>query len=178
MKHLFSQAKDTFGKSPNSIVASFFFNARGDELEKSTTGCYRSLFNFNFSTLFPGLQDILDSLGSNAINVIRRNGWQHEPLKHILALAAQRLTHMSIFLFVDALDECDEDEVADMISFFEELCGRAFEKDARIHILFFPVAITPNIVIRYGYEIVLENEPDHNEDIERYIATKLRLGQL
>ncbi|KAN0072879.1 hypothetical protein V8E54_008993 [Elaphomyces granulatus] len=40
MKFLFSNAKGLAKANPNTIVISFFFNARGDHLEKSTIGLY------------------------------------------------------------------------------------------------------------------------------------------
>jgi len=49
-------------KINNKIIISFFFNAQGDELEKSTTGIYRSLL-LQLLEQLPALQDIFDSLG-------------------------------------------------------------------------------------------------------------------
>jgi len=37
-------------------------------------------------------------------------------------------------IFVDALDECDKNQVAGMVCFFEELCDRAREAQFRLQI--------------------------------------------
>ena len=42
MKFVYLETKKVF-KKPSIAVASFFFNARGDYLERSISGMYRSL---------------------------------------------------------------------------------------------------------------------------------------
>lgn len=46
-----------------TVVISFFFNARGEDLEKSTLGLYQSLL-FQILKAIPDLQTILDGLRS------------------------------------------------------------------------------------------------------------------
>jgi nucleoside phosphorylase len=56
----------------DKIVISFFFSARGDDLEKSTVGMYRSLL-FQLLARLPALQSVFDCLGL----VVRDSGY-HE----------------------------------------------------------------------------------------------------
>jgi len=90
MKFLFSNAKDSAKANPNNMVISFFFNARGDHLEKSTVGLYRSLL-FQIFEKAPDLQGVLDGLGRNAHCLIQEYGWQIETLKEALAKAVEGL---------------------------------------------------------------------------------------
>jgi hypothetical protein len=84
MKFLFSNAKESAKANPNVMVISFFFNARGDHLEKSTIGLYRSLL-FQILKKAPDLRGVLDGLGHNAHRLIEDYGWQIETLKGTLA---------------------------------------------------------------------------------------------
>ena len=65
MKFLFSEAQESAKSNLNTIVTSFFFNARGDHLELSTVGLYRSLLLQIFKKS-PDLQGVLDRLNYNA----------------------------------------------------------------------------------------------------------------
>jgi hypothetical protein len=80
-------------------------------------------------------------------------------------------------IFVDALDECDKNQAAGMVCFFEELCDRAREAQVRLQICF-SSRHYPTIVIQKGIEVTLEDEIGHTEDIEQYIKSKLRLGKI
>ena len=174
MKFLFSNAKDSAKANPNTMVISFFFNARGDHLEKSTVGLYRSLL-FQIFEKAPDLQGVLDGLGRNAHCLIQEYGWQIETLKEGLAKAVEGLGNRTLICFIDALDECNEGQVADMISFFEDIGEHAADANTRLHICF-SSRHYPTIVIQRGFEVTLENEQEHAADITRYIKSKLRLG--
>jgi Heterokaryon incompatibility protein (HET)/NACHT domain len=90
----------------SEILLSFFFNARGDELEKSTVGMYRALL-FQLLTKMTDLQDLLDDVD----NLTDQRGspvWTVETLCRLLSAATARLGHRRLKCFIDALDECDE----------------------------------------------------------------------
>jgi hypothetical protein len=173
MKFLFSKAKKSAGSDPNQIVISFFFNARGDRLERSTVGLYRSLLIQILQTA-PDLQGVLDGLDYSARRVIQRDGWQVETLKDLLINVAEALGRRTLTVFIDALDECHEDQVADMIAFFEDVGKRAAETKTHLHICF-SSRHYPTIFIQRGFELILEHENEHAVDITRYIESNLKL---
>ncbi|RYP20837.1 hypothetical protein DL765_002571 [Monosporascus sp. GIB2] len=174
MKFLDSKAKKAAKSNPNAVVVSFFFNARGEQLEKSTTGLYRSLLWQLFEKA-KDLQGVLDDFDSNARRIIQRDGWQLEILKETLARAVEGLGCRTLQIFIDALDECHDDDVVDMISFFEDIGERAIEANVRLHICF-SSRHYPTIIIPWGTQIVLEDEDEHGTDITRYIKSKLKLA--
>ncbi|KAK1245970.1 hypothetical protein MKX07_005039 [Trichoderma sp. CBMAI-0711] len=104
-------------KRGGKIIIHFFFNARGEDLEKSTVGMYRSLLSQLLERI-PSLLDTLEVPGS-----IARSGedhhWNTEILTDLLEQAIQNLEGFNVLCFIDALDECEEDHVRDMIRFFE-----------------------------------------------------------
>ena len=143
--------------------------------EKSTTGLYRSLLHQLFEKAVE-LRDSLEWITADGARAIQRNGWREEALKQTLTHAVQRLGSRSLTIFVDALDECDKDQAAGMVCFFEELCNRAREAQVRLQICF-SSRHYPTVVIQKGIEVTLEDEIGHTEDIEHYIKSKLRLGK-
>jgi ankyrin repeat protein len=80
-------------------------------------------------------------------------------------------------VFIDALDECDQSQVVDMICFLEELCDNAGEAQVRLQICL-SSRHYPTVVIQKGIEVTLEDESGHTEDIKQYIQSKLRIGKL
>lgn len=117
MKFAFTNARRTL---KDSIIISFFFNARGEELEKSTVGLYRSLV-LQLLERLPALRIAFDpadfSVGARSTDI----QWNVELLEELLERAVQKLGQTSIICFIDALDECEEQQIRNMISFFERV---------------------------------------------------------
>jgi hypothetical protein len=88
-------------------VLSFFFNARGDELEKSTLGKYRSILLQLLEGL-PTLQKVFETLSPSILSLSVDHGWKVEILKELLEQAIRRLGKSSVLCFIGALNECDE----------------------------------------------------------------------
>jgi ankyrin repeat protein len=175
MKFLFERAKDSAKDDLSHIYLSFFFNARGDVDEKSTHGLYRSLLHQLFRHA-PDLVESLEWMTLDGARGIQRSGWHEEALKQTLKHAIKVLSHRSLTIFVDALDECDQTQATDMVETFEELCELAQSSDIKLRICF-SSRHYPTITIQTGVELVLEHETGHNEDIRTYIKSKLRLGK-
>ncbi|KAK7413481.1 hypothetical protein QQX98_007629 [Neonectria punicea] len=172
VKFLFSEAKRTIN-STNTILISFFFNARGSELEKSTLGLYRSLL-LQLLNAIPETKSVVDDLGTLGFQVVKRSGWHREIFKETFALALDQLQARRLCCYIDALDECPEDDVRDMVSFFEDLCSRESSSQFRICL---SSRHYPEIGIRNALQMVLEKEQDHTEDIRLYINSQLKIGE-
>ncbi|KAF3398622.1 hypothetical protein DPV78_006348 [Talaromyces pinophilus] len=168
MKFLYQQARKNM---QGVVVISFFFNARGDALEKSTMGLYRSVLH-QLLCKMPDLMPCLDYCGTHRLSAIRNTGWESEMLKEIFALAVDRLRDRGVVCFVDALDECPEDDVRDMISLFEELGAR---ENSCNFLVCFSSRHYPEISIKTGLQLVLEKEKDHGDDIRLYIDSQLKI---
>ncbi|KAK9420204.1 hypothetical protein SUNI508_06732 [Seiridium unicorne] len=171
MKYLFSKAKSTVR---GARVISFFFNARGAQLEHSTLGLYRSLL-FQLLKVDTSLHHSFDVLGYHASRATSGD-WQVSTLKNILAQAIELLKGQALICYIDALDECPEDEIRDMISFFEDIGEHAVESGVRLHICF-SSRHYPHITIRTGLNLILEDERSHTMDIKMFIDSELRIGQ-
>jgi len=157
------------------IAISFFFNARGRDLEKSTTGTYRSLLLQIFKEL-PELECVFGSLGLSTLRTTTNYQWRWsaESLKTLLQEAIQSLGKSSIVCFIDALDECEECQIRDMISFFESIGELAVSAGIRFQICF-SSRHYPHITIRKGLSLILEGE-GHDQDIANYLESELKIG--
>ena len=157
------------------IIISFFFNARGADLEKSTTGMYRSLL-LQLLERLPELQCVFDSLGFATWNSGGHHQWSVELLKDIFEQAIQILGQSSVVCFIDALDECDECQIRDMVTFFQHLGELAVSAGIRFQVCF-SSRHYPHVTIRKGLSLVLEGQEGHIHDITSYIDSELKIGR-
>ncbi|KAF5975310.1 Pfs NACHT ankyrin domain-containing protein [Fusarium coicis] len=170
MKFIYKKQKKT-DIPMKAITISFFFNARGDQLEKSVSGMYRSLL-LQLLEGFPDLQKILDDSDS-----IPRGQVTSPPLnilKDLFHSAISSLGERALTCFVDALDECDEQQVKDMVEFFEEVAEQCVEYNLRFQVCF-SSRHYPYIDIKSGIRLTLEGQDGHNEDLRHYINKHLRI---
>jgi nucleoside phosphorylase len=114
-------------------IISFYFNARGGDLEKCTTGMYRSLLLQLFEKL-PKLQSIMDSFPLAAIR--EDYIWTIQQLKSLFEEAIRNIEDDGVVCFIDALDECDEDEIRDMVSFFQNVGEFTTANNIQFHVCF------------------------------------------
>lgn len=135
MKFLYQTTRRRFSRdrAKDKLTISFFFNARGNDFEKSTLGLYRSLL-FNLLTLEPSLQDALDHCGRGGYRIILETGWHLQMLKEIFEEAVRALQNQNkkLYCYIDALDECPEDDVQDMVSYFENLAAETDSRHFRV----------------------------------------------
>ncbi|RFU80736.1 pfs, nb-arc and ankyrin domain [Trichoderma arundinaceum] len=126
MKFILTNAQK---RMKDKLIISFYFNARGGDMEKCTTGMYRSLLLQLFEHL-PELRHILHCLPNAGIG--EEYSWGIESLKFIFGEAIRSIKETRVICFIDALDECDEDEIRDMVSFFQNIRAEVRQKAAGI----------------------------------------------
>ncbi|OIW32488.1 hypothetical protein CONLIGDRAFT_271607 [Coniochaeta ligniaria NRRL 30616] len=170
MKYAFTNAYRT---TKNTVVISFFFNARGEMLEKSTLGMFRSLV-LQVIERVPEIRKGFDSL--DLATVPGSYQWSVEALKELFGHAVQMSRKSPIICFIDALDECDEREVRDMVSYFEYLGELCVSVGVRFQVCF-SSRYYPNITLVRGLILRLEHQEGHGEDIENYLSTELKIGR-
>jgi hypothetical protein len=73
---------------------------------------------------------------ADGARVVQRSGWHEEALKQTLTYAVKKLRSRPLAIFIDALDECDDNQATGMVSFFEELCDVVREAQVRLQICF------------------------------------------
>jgi hypothetical protein len=108
------------------LCLGFFFNARGSELERSPLGLYRTLLSqlcrqsrstFRaFLRLFAEKQTVFGTANIS---------WRLSELSDFFHAAVAKPAIGSVLMFVDALDECNEDEVRRFICNFHKSAKNA-----------------------------------------------------
>ena len=155
---------------PYDHVISFFFNARGELLEKSLEGLYRGLLH-QLLTAIPRLQEVLESQETTRFT---HQGWSLDRLKTLFSEAVTKLGQDRVTCFIDALDECPEGEVRDMIEFFEELGESTAAEDIDLRVCF-SSRHYPQITMMKCQPMVLDGQAGHEDDIARYVKSKLKV---
>lgn len=133
---------------------------------------YRSLL-FQLLAELPRLQKCLDW-----ISLPHDGQWEIPILQDILEDMVQNLENESVAIYIDALDECDQDQIRDMIQFLDTLGQLARVTGSSLNICL-ASRHYPHITLRdgLGLIVVLENEQSHAADISAYINNKLLIGQ-
>ncbi|KAL3455142.1 hypothetical protein BJX64DRAFT_295329 [Aspergillus heterothallicus] len=172
MKFAFTQAL----KLTSTIVVSFFFNARGESLEKTVPGMLRSIL-YQLLDKIPGLQAVFDELPAFTMPE-RTPDWDAETLKLLLRTCVEKLppSGRSVICYIDALDECDETEIRDMLSFFEQLGELAASTNHPL-LVCFSSRHYPHVTIDHKIELVLEDQDGHQQDIANYVHSELKAGR-
>jgi hypothetical protein len=164
MKWAFQYAQKSHG---DDTLVSFFFNARGEGLERSTEGMYRSLLAQLLEKV-PRLQDVFDKQR-------QRDSWPIEMLSGLFREAVMALGNDRLTCYIDALDECSEAEIRNMIEVFEELTESAIAESVNFRVCF-SSRHYPRISIDTCVELILEGQEGHEGDIAAYIQKKLKVS--
>jgi hypothetical protein len=170
MKKAF-QRTEAKNSGTGTTTAGFFFNARGtDQLEKTPLGLFRSI-------LHQVLQQDLGALSHFVPMYLRKLKtelqveWHEEDLQRFLLYTYATPDSKPAFLFIDALDECDENEVRQLVDFFRDLTTKAWSAGAQLNVCL-SSRHYPHISIKNCPEVVVER---HNEqDILEYIRTEAK----
>ena len=155
----------------DDVILSFFFNARGAQLQKSTEGMYRSLL----CQLLERMPQLAASLPRRDCERLQKPGWPIELLKDVLQEALLLVNSARLTCYVDALDECQDEDARGMIEFFDMLGTSAANANVSVYILL-SSRHYPQIHIPKCQQLILERQSDHGSDIIRYIESKLEIG--
>jgi ankyrin repeat protein len=170
MKTLLNRAQS--GRTGEKVL-SFFFNARGEALERSTEGLYRSLLHqatASMSTLPP---ETTYGLESSSLESYKRGGWQIGVLKSLIKKIVLQLDRGHRWsCYIDALDEGDdEDDVRDMVEYLDELTETAHEQGLHLSVCL-ASRHYPNISVRCLEKLNLDDHMGHYQDIDTYVRRK------
>lgn len=168
MKYAFQKAEKK-GRD-NGTVICFFFNARGALMERSLEGMYRSLLYQLFDKL-PRLKPLLNR---RRVASVLRLGWSLNLLQDVFRDMVENLASDRLTCYLDALDECPEQDAKNLVSFFEELGQLSVINGVQLYVCF-ASRHYPRISIRKSETIVLENSTEHGDDMAKYVRSKLQI---
>ena len=171
---LLRYALDNVKQAPSfrdeDLVLSFFFHGRGNELQRTPLGLFRSLLHQILSHVPDALLNLVANF-RNWHDNIRKDGqeyeWHLSELQRFFKSSLPKvLKSRPIWLFVDALDECGEENAASVFKDFKSWLQTTPLENLRFRICFtcrhYPIFDT-----NYESEISLENE--NQQDISTYV---------
>ncbi|KAL7948778.1 purine and uridine phosphorylase [Trichoderma barbatum] len=142
----------------DKVIIYFFFNARGEDLEKSAIGMYRSLL-LQLLEKLPTLQRILE-LPRSTTRPREEYQWNIELLMNLMDQAIQNLNGSSV--------------IRHMMKFFERVGDSNAVGSFRVC---FSSRHYPHITISKGLNLVLEGQEGHTQDMISYINSELQIGR-
>ena len=152
-----------------SICCSFFFNARGTSLENSPLGFYQTLLFQLLQSSEPLLEEFLPRFLEKEKDCPgQKVAWQTPELSDFFHSAITNHLSRPAYIFIDALDECKEEEIRKIVKRFEDSLAIAASK-GRILKICLSSRHYPHIGLRSktSQEIFMEN---HNRlDIRTFI---------
>lgn len=183
VKYALSQTRDRL-RSQSEVeyaIISYFFHARGGRLERSVEGMYRSLLGQllrAFPVLLTNTLHQYEALRKRPIDSMVAEGeWDLGILQVLLTTVVEKLGSRTLVFFIDALDECDQEEIQDMIEFFFEALGDTAARVSGKFFIFFSSRHYPHLELpTIKLQLTLEHQPGHDADLEEYVRSKLRTG--
>jgi ankyrin repeat protein len=164
------------GQQPQAvspIIAAFFFNARGSRLEKSPLGLFRSVLHQILQRDHQLLEEMLEDVQEKE-RTRGKSGeqweWHLGELQHFFKLAFTKPNRHRTMIFVDALDECDERGIRDLVHYFRSVTDFAYAAGSDLNICL-SSRHYPAITVQRCPEITVEC--GNKADIVRYVNVKL-----
>ncbi|KXX79794.1 Vegetative incompatibility protein HET-E-1 [Madurella mycetomatis] len=174
---LLKYALGNHGARDSALVLSFFFHGRGDELQRTPLGLFRSLLHEVLKHVPGALQDLVDRFETKR----KQNGkpgkdwhWHEEELWPFFTSSLPKvLMTRSIWLFVDALDECGKDNAVKLVGIFKSLLKSLPSQSIglRQFRICFSCRHYPILDLDGMFEICLEDE--NREDISTFVDDQL-----
>jgi len=132
MKHILRFCQSIF---KDHIIAAFFFNARGESFEKTPLGMLCSLL-YQLLGRQPSIYERFLPIFRDKRRKHRAGEWEwrESELKEFILSEIQRPQINPLILLVDALDECNESDVRNVVRFLEELSTKAIGAKSSLNI--------------------------------------------
>lgn len=158
------------------LIMAYFFNARGGVLEKTPLGMLRSILYQLLSKDATIYEAFLDTYHEK--KRMYHEGellWQQSELKKFLqSIVKQPQPQLRpLLLVVDALDECNEEDVRDVVGFLEGLSVKAVQVGVELRICLSSRHYPTVSMKTTPLEIAVESVKEHGQDIGAYIGETL-----
>lgn len=130
MKYSWSRYREFF---EDYTLAAYFFNARVDPLEKTIGGMLHSL-TYQLLENDPLLYEWFLPLFRDNEKKHRTWDWPDAELKEFLLLETKTPQSKPLLFLIDALDECSESQVREVVKLLEDLSINAAGADVTLNI--------------------------------------------
>ncbi|MDF2434484.1 MAG: hypothetical protein JWP44_4115 [Mucilaginibacter sp.] len=168
---------DNHGGRDSDLVLAFFFHDRGHKLQRTPLGLFRCLLHQILGRAPHALPDLIDTF-ENRCKELGKPGedwqWHEEELGRFFKSSLLNvLETQSVWLYVDALDECGKDNAVKLVDMFKSLLKSLPHRFAspRQFRICFSCRYYPILDLDAMFEICLEHE--NREDISTFVDARL-----
>ncbi|KAH7109509.1 hypothetical protein EDB81DRAFT_849326 [Dactylonectria macrodidyma] len=156
LRHALEHVKKAPRIGDRPFILSFFFHGRGDKLQKTPLGLFQSLLHQVLSQVPETLPDLVDTFQQHCQNKGEPGkDWQWDPnelQRFFESWIPRALESRPVWLFVDALDECGEDNAVDLVEAFKSLLGELTPTGSQF-LICFTCRHYPILELDYGKDI-------------------------
>ncbi|KAF2259605.1 hypothetical protein CC78DRAFT_591780 [Lojkania enalia] len=157
-----------------ALILSFFFHGRSSELQRTPLGLFRSLLHQLLSHIPDLLSDIVDLFKSRQSSIGafgEKWHWHPQELQGFFESALPKiLDKRPIKLFVDALDECGEENATRLVDSFKELVQKLPSTLFQLSICF---TCRHYPILAFDDQLSICVEDENIEDIAVYVRERL-----
>ncbi|OWT42488.1 ankyrin repeats (3 copies) domain-containing protein [Pochonia chlamydosporia 170] len=155
-------------------ILSFFFHGRGSELQKTQLGLFRSLL-YQLREIPEALSHVVDAFRQRCETVGKPGekwSWHPVELRNFFKSSILKaLKTRPLWLFIDALDECGEENARSLVREFTSLQNRFLSTELKDFHICFTCRHYPILDLDDSLEICVENE--NSLDISTFVRGQL-----
>ncbi|KAF5013622.1 hypothetical protein FDECE_383 [Fusarium decemcellulare] len=167
LRYILKHTKEITNTGKEALILSFFFHGRGSELQKTPLGLFRAL-----------LHNLLDQVPDTLQNLVasfERHGekqWHIRELQaHFKSSLLEVLKTRPVCLFVDALDECGQENAVQLVEDFESMFQTPSSNNLKQFRVCFTCRHYPILNLDSAFEVCVEEE--NRSDISTFLQNKL-----
>ncbi|KAJ9155435.1 Ankyrin repeats (3 copies) domain-containing protein [Pleurostoma richardsiae] len=173
LKHALKQ-RHAPGAGNDDLVISFFFHGRGNKLQRSPLGLFRSLLHQVLSQESVARPDLVSEFKRKR-ETIGEPGekwqWQQEELRRFFESSLPRTLEVRpVWFFVDALDECGKDDAIKLFRWFKSRLQKSLPPYSQFHIC---VTCRHYPILDQDCEFIIRPEDENTKDISTYVQMQL-----
>ncbi|RSL80480.1 hypothetical protein CEP51_006542 [Fusarium floridanum] len=175
MRRVLESTKKMLENDKEVLILSFFFHGRGTALQRSPLGLYRSLLHQLLDAAPDIMIDLVESYKRN--NKTRGEcgtawNWDQNELRDFLEGALREVSRtVSVWLFIDALDEVGEKDAVDLI----QMSGSLIKDLPALTKFRFCFASRHYPVLTQDFKVNICLEDENLGDISEFVKTNLKI---
>ncbi|EGU74392.1 hypothetical protein FOXB_15099, partial [Fusarium oxysporum f. sp. conglutinans Fo5176] len=176
LRHTLDNVKKAPSIGYTSLVLSFFFYDRGNELQKTPLGLFRSLL-YQLLEQAPdallGLVDVFQQYCKSRGKPVEDWQWHLNELQRFFESSLLKvLESRPVWVFIDALDECDGEGAVDLAENFNSMLQNLPSTAIRPLHICFSCRHDRNLDLDFGGRMI-DVERENKQDISTYVYDKL-----
>ncbi|KAH7218869.1 hypothetical protein DER44DRAFT_804898 [Fusarium oxysporum] len=174
LRYILNDAMVMPNTGEGALILSFFFHGRGTELQRTPFGLFRSLLHQLLRQVPEALTDLVATFQQQCETAGKPGEqWQWHPreLPRFFETSLLKvLETRPVWLFVDALDECGEDNAVNLAEYFKSMLQRLPSSGLKQSHICFTCRHYPILNLDSVFEVWVEKE--NRKDISTFVQDK------